>query len=193
MAESIDKMMDVADVYAAALHALALPKQAVEAIREELERLVALTEQDRTFAEFLRSSAIDADKRAASLDRMFRGKLSDTLLDTLQVMNRHGRLETLPALLRCFSHRAETAAGMVEVRVTSAVELDSAHQARLEQLAARLSGRKPIMAFVVDASVIGGLVMQVGDFRFDYSLRRQLQLARTRLRERGDRGLRRTA
>lgn len=81
----------------------------------------------------------------------------------------------------------------IEVRVTSAVELNNEHKVRLEQLAARLSGRKPIMQFVVDASVIGGLVMQVGDFRFDYSLRRQLQLARTRLRERGDRGLRRTA
>jgi F-type H+-transporting ATPase subunit delta len=193
MAESIDEMMDVADVYAAALHALALPAQAVKAIYEELRQVVELAERDRTFGEFLRSSAIDAEKRAASLDRMFRGKLSDTLLDTLQVMNRHGRLETLPAMLRCFVVRAEAAAGMVEVRVRSAIELTPEQRLRIEALAAELSKRKPIMEFAVDPDVLGGLVMQINDFRYDYSLRRQLQLARARLRERGERGIRRTA
>jgi F0F1-type ATP synthase delta subunit len=49
------------------------------------------------------------------------------------------------------------------------------------------------MEFVVEPELIGGLVMQIGDYRYDYSLRRQLQLARTRLRARGDRGLRRSA
>ncbi len=193
MAESIDKMMDVADVYAAALHALVLPKEAVRATHDELAQVVELAEKDRAFGEFLRSSAIDADKRAASLDKMFRGKLSDALLDTLQVMNRHARLETLPAMLRCFQLRAEAAAGMVEVGVQSAVELTPDQKSRVEKLAAELSRKKPIMQFTVDPGVLGGIVMQIGEYRYDYSLRRQLQMAKTRLRERGDRGLRKSA
>lgn len=193
MAESIDKMMDVADVYAAALHALTLPKQTVRETAEELRQIVELAQADRTFGEFLRSSAIDNVKRAASLDRMFRGKLSDTLLDTLQVMNRHGRLETLPAVLRCFVVRAEAAAGMVEVRVRSAIELTPGQKSRIEALAAELSKRKPIMEYTVDPDVLGGLVLQINDFRYDFSLRRQIELARVRLRERGERGLRRSA
>lgn len=193
MPDSIDKMMDVADVYAAALHALVLPQQAVQTTHDALAQLVELAERDRTFGEFLWSSAIGVDKRAASLDKMFRGKLSDTLLNTLQVMNAHGRLDTLPAMLRCFVLRAEAAEGVVEVCVQSAVELTATQKTQAEALAAGLAKKKPIMTFVVDPEILGGLVVQIGDYRYDYSLRRQLQLAQSRFRERGDRGLRHSA
>ena len=59
----------------------------------------------------------------------------------------------------------------------------------LAQLAAELSGRLPLMEYVVDPEVIGGLVLQIGDCRFDSSVRSRLRAARTQLLERSSRGL----
>ena len=75
---------------------------------------------------------------------MFHDRLSDMLLNTLQVMNRHGRLALLQPLLRAYDLRREQARGEVEVTATSAVELDAAQRAEVARVAAALSGKKPV-------------------------------------------------
>ena len=183
MAQDIEKDVATADVYAAALFALATEGNAVDAVRDELEQLVQLTRQNPELAAFIASLAIDDDERARSLDRMFRGRLSDMLLSTLQIMNRHGRLALLQPLLRAYDLRQEQARGEVEVVATSAVELNAAQRAEVARVAAALSGKKSLVAYQVDPSVIGGLVLQIGGLRFDNSIRRHLWTAQNRLLE----------
>ncbi|HPM25443.1 MAG TPA: F0F1 ATP synthase subunit delta, partial [Phycisphaerae bacterium] len=88
MAHDVEKGIDVADVYAAALFALAREQNVLDDVRDELAELVRLVERDRSFAAFIASAAVDDDEREQSLERMFRGRLRDLVLDTLQVMNR---------------------------------------------------------------------------------------------------------
>ena len=183
MAQDFEKDFATADVYAAALIALATEGGTVDAVRDELAQLVQLAGQNPEFAAFIASLAIDDDEREQSLERMFRGRLSDMLLNTLQIMNRHSRLALLPPLLRAYDLRREQAQGEVEVAVTSAVELDAAQRAEVARVAAALSGKKPLVAYQVDPSVIGGLVLQVGGLRFDNSIRRHLWTAQNRLME----------
>jgi len=171
-------------VYAAALLALASEAGTTEIVREELEGLARLSEQEPQFTAFLSSAALDADDRELSLERMFRGRLSDLLLNTLQVMNRHGRLALLPQLLRAYTLRLEDARGQVEVTARTAVELDPEQKEQVVELAQRLSGRKPLVEFVVDPELIGGLVLEMADHRYDNSIRRHLAMARRRLLER---------
>jgi F-type H+-transporting ATPase subunit delta len=188
MAEQPEKGSDVAEVYGAALFALAAEARATDAVEAELAGLVRLAEQDPSLVAFLTSAAIDADTRGHSLERMFRGRLSDLVLDTLLVMNRHGRAGLLHALWRAYVLRLEDARGQVEVVATGAVELGAAQKAEVEKVATELSGRKPLVKYVVDAQVIGGLVLQIGDWRYDNSVRRHLRDAQQRLLERSTRG-----
>lgn len=187
MAQDVEKGIDVADVYAAALFALAREQNVLDDVRDELAELVRLVERDRSFAAFIASAAVDDDEREQSLERMFRGRVRDVVLDTLQVMNRHGRLELIHALWRAYVLRLEDARGQIEVQATSAVELDGAQRAEIERLAAQLAGRKPLVQYIVDPDVIGGLVLRIGDHRYDHSLRRQLSAARRLLLERTNR------
>lgn len=189
MAEPTDEQLETADVYAEALFDLATKADQVDTVRSELEELVRLTALAPGLMEFLRSGAIDDDVREAGLERMFRGQLSDLLLNTLQVMNRHGRAHLLQPLRRCFELRRQAAHNQIEVRVTSATALDDAQQAEVQRLAAELSGKEPLVKYTVDADLVGGLVLQIGDRRFDGSIRRRLRRAREHLLERGARGL----
>jgi len=190
MADSLDQQLAIADVYAAALFELARDAGAVSATREELGEFVKLQEQDADFAAFMCSSAIDPERRAAVLEKTFRGKLSDMTLNTLLVMNAKGRGGLAAALRRAFVLREEDAAGQVEGIATSAVELSGEQRHEIERVAAEVSGKKPLVEFVVDPSLIGGLTLQIGDLRYDNSVRRQLSVAAVKLRERGERGLR---
>ena len=189
MAENAEKGIDVADVYAAALFELAREAKALDDVRGELTELVRLAEQEPGFAAFMTSSTVDDDARERSLEKMFRGRLSDMVLNTLQVMNHHDRAALFPQLLRTFVLRLEDARGQIEVTATSAVALDAAQQTEVAALAEELSDRQPLVEYIVDPELIGGLVLQIGDYRFDNSIRWHLRTARARLMERSSRGL----
>lgn len=189
MAESLDKQIAVADAYAEALFALAQEKQCVAIVRHELEELVSLEQIEPSFAAFMSSAALDDDHRAAGLEKMFRGRISDEVLNTLLVMNERGRFGLTAALLRSFVIRHEAAEGQIEGTVTSAVELSDDLRKQAERTAAEISGKKPLLKFQVDPAILGGLVVQIGDWRYDNSVLRHLTAARRRLYERGQHGL----
>ena len=189
MTDRIETGIEIADVYAAALFELATQADAVDDVRQELETLVQLAEQDAKFAAFMAPGPVDDDARRESLEKMFRGRLSDIVLNTLQVMNERGRAGLLAPLLRAFVLRVEDARGQVEVQATSATELDARQQAEVTKVAEELSGRQPLVNFVVDPDLIGGLVLQIGDYRFDNSIRWHLRKARVDLHDRANRGL----
>ena len=183
------KGSDIAKVYADALFDLAKAAGTIDKIGAELQELASFQVQEPQFAEFLSSQVIDDDERERSLERMFRGRVDDTLLDTLQVMNQHGRIGLLPQLLRAFVLRIEEDRGQVEVQAISAVELSGVEQADVQTLAAQLTGRQPLMDYRIDPSIIGGLVLEVGGYRYDDSVRHNLDALRRRMLERSSRGL----
>lgn len=189
MAVSLDSLMEFAGVYASALFSLAREHGKIDVVRHELDELVKLAELTPEFDAFLNSAALDDDHRAAGLERMFRGKLSDEVLNTLQVMNRNGRNGLLRALARSYALQQEEAAGQVEAFVTTAVELSDDEKQAVTKVTAEKTGKSPLMAFRVDPEILGGLILQVGDLRYDNSIRSQLHEARERLMERSEVGL----
>lgn len=189
MAVSLDSQMEFAGVYATALFELARERGKIDVVRQELDELVKLADQEPEFDAFLNSDALDDDHRAAGLERMFRGKLSDEVLNTLQVLNRNGRNGLLRALARSFALQQQQAAGQVEVYVTTAVELNDDEKNAVARVAAEKTGKTPLMRFRVDPEILGGLILQAGDLRYDNSLRTQLHEARSRLMERSEAGI----
>jgi len=187
MSQGFEKELVIADVYAAALYRLAADANLVDEVRAELEELVRMAAADLQLGAFLSSSAVDDDDRERSLEKMFRGRLSDVVLNTLQILNRRGRLGLLSVVLRAYVLRLEVDRNQVEVTVTSAVELDAGQKTQVEEVAATLSGKQPIVDYIVDPEILGGLVLQIGDRRLDNSLRRHLAIARDRLLERTSR------
>jgi F-type H+-transporting ATPase subunit delta len=189
MVESFEKLLDVADVYAQALFELAQESGQIDAVRQELDELVRLARSEQQLGAFFTSRALDDDRRKAIMEKTLRGRVSDLVLNTLLVTYSHGRSGLLEALCRCYALRQEEAAGQVEATATSAVPLEEPQRRAVTELAARLSARKPLVDFRVDPGVLGGLILQIGDIRYDNSLRRHLNVARHRLAERSERGL----
>lgn len=191
MADSFDRQLAAANVYAVSLFELAREAGQVEQVRAELTELVQALEaaDDPVVRAFFESAALNDDVRAELLEKWFRGKLSDLTLNTLLVMNANGRTGLMRALLRDFVLAQEAAVGQIEATAVTAVPLDEAQRQQVTDAAAALSGRTPLIAFKVDPEMLGGLVLQIGDLRYDNSIRRKLREARGRLLERSERGL----
>ena len=140
MAKADDKEMAVAQVYAHAMHDLAKSRGEADALGEELAELAAYVEGSPELTTFFASPLVDAGERAKSLERLFRGRASDLLVDALQVIHRKERLGLLGAVADAYHLRHQEHLGEVDVRVTTAVPLSGALRRRLESVLEQHSG-----------------------------------------------------
>jgi F-type H+-transporting ATPase subunit delta len=174
----------VARIYGAAMLSLARQRGEARQLDGELVEIVQYLRRDDDFARFLSSPMVDTQARKKSLETLLRGRGSDLLVDTLQVLNAKGRLELLPAIAETYHQALQEEEGILAVRVRSAVPLDDAQRRSVRAAAASYSGKEVELEEEVDAALIGGLVLEIGDQKIDGSVRGSLARLRDRFTER---------
>src|ERR1700676_4797555 len=150
----------------------------------ELQDLGRAIENDAELATFLASPLVSSEARAEVLEKVFRRRASDLLVDSLEVINQHGRLGLLRATPAAYRDEYRDLRGMVDVRVTTAVPLSEAQHASLSKAVAKFTGKQPQLIERVDPSILGGLVVEVAGEKIDSSLATQLHDVGTELAQR---------
>ncbi len=156
-----------------------------DAVIAELEEIRAdvLVAQPR-FAAVLASPSVAAAEKDRIVTETFEGRALPTVVRFLRVLNRHGRLGLLSTITRQARATLDRRQNRKPVTVRSAVPLDEGQQASLRDRLASMIHATPVITLEVDPSLIGGLVVQVGDDVYDASVRNRLERLRGRLIER---------
>ncbi len=185
----IEKEPDaLADIYATSLYQLADQaggRGAIETTLGELEDVLEIARRDKHFSEFLASRVVPASQRAQSLDRILKGRCSDLTLRFLQVLNDKGRLSHLTAIVGAFDRQVQEKFGRIEVDVYTASPASSDELASIRQQLQQRLGREPVLHAYVDAGMIGGLKLQIGDQLIDGSVATQLRRLKDQFAQRG--------
>ncbi|MFB0986076.1 MAG: ATP synthase F1 subunit delta [Phycisphaerales bacterium] len=175
----------VARVYAQSLLELAEAAGGDEKIVETSAELIAIMEiirSDEATAEFLRSPIVEQEKRAIAIRRIFEGRISDLILRFILVLNGKGRLGEFGAMAAAYDELVNTRLGRVEVDVyTVEGRLEADQLAVLGEKVKSRFGQDPVFHQYADSSLIGGLVLRVGDQLIDGSVRGQLRRMREEL------------
>ena len=176
----------VADVYAQALLDLAIERNQVDTIDLEFGEFAAQLERDSDFKAFVTARVIDSAQRRKSLDVMFKGKMSDLLLDTLQVLNNKERLEIVAKVRRRYHELMLEHQALKEVQVITAEPLSDAKRVSLQQLMEARTGHTVTLVEQIDPTVLGGLIVRVDDDQIDMSVSRQLRRFQETLLQRAE-------
>lgn len=179
-----DKQIAIARVYSRSMLDLAEKRDEAEGLLAELGDLATYLERNPEFATFLASPMVDADERAASLKKLFRDKASHLLVDSLQVLNRKGRLALLGAVAETYRDEYQKRRGRVDVHVRTAVPLTDGLRAQLRTAAADYTGKDPVLIEEVDDAMIGGIVLRIGDQKLDATVAYRIRKLRSAFHER---------
>ncbi|MEZ6123525.1 MAG: ATP synthase F1 subunit delta [Planctomycetaceae bacterium] len=140
--------------------------------------------QNPDFRALLVSDFVGRDDKLSVVDRALAPQCSEYFANFLKVLIRHGRLDLVEQIREVVRQLREERAGQRRVQIRSARPLSEGSRSQIAQQLKDKLGFDPILQESVDESLIGGLVIQVGDTVYDSSLRTRLKTLAGRLTER---------
>jgi F-type H+-transporting ATPase subunit delta len=126
-------------------------------------------------AAFFTSGVVSRSKKAKAIRHAFENRASELLTNFLLVLNDHDRLDLLRVVDTAYRELLEERAGHVRVHVLSAVPLLAEQADKLRRELRETFHREPVLEAKVDPDLLGGLVVQLGDWVYDGSVRTRLQ------------------
>ena len=174
----------IARTYADAfLRAAAASEAGADATLEEFTSLHDdVLAPNPAFERMLTGPLVGTEEKLGLIERVVAPRASATFTNFLRVLARHGRLELLPQILGEAHVAREAELGKRRVVVTTARPLSDADLARVESELDAAVSFTPVVIPEVDPSILGGMVIRVGDTVYDSSLKARLRQLRGRLK-----------
>ena len=153
----------------------------LEDVEDELFRFGRIVGGNRELGRVLSDRKASAEGRSALLDSLLSGKAHPTTSQLVRNVLSGPHVGSAENAVARLSEVAGRRRGQSVARVTTAVPLTAAQEQRLTQVLGRIYGRTIGLQVTVDPSVLGGLVVQVGDEVIDGSIAHRLEAAQRRL------------
>ena len=167
--------------YAKAIFTVARAEGAEAHVEDELFRFARTMEREVKLRDAIIDPGLPPEHRQRMLDELLGGRVNPLTLNVIGFIISAGRARELPQIIDALVEvsAAERAKSVAEVR--TAVPLGEAERQKLRDSIQRATGKSVELKVLVDPTVVGGLLVRVGDLIFDGTVRRRLQMAKERL------------
>jgi len=166
---------DRIDAYAEALFEVARSEGALGRVEDELFSVARTIETNDALRDALTDQAIPVDRRQGIVEDLLGGRASTTTTALVSFVLAAGRARDLPKIIDRLVEKAAESRSEEVAEVRTAVPLDDDQRQRLAAALSKHTGKKVSLKVVVDPSILGGVVAQVGDTVIDGSVRRRLE------------------
>lgn len=165
----------VAKTYGDALFELSLEENVTDTLLEEAQGIRQILRQNPEFDKLMKHPRISREEKLGVAKNVFGGRISPQMMGFLELVIRKERYRELEAVLLYFEDRVRAQRRIGVAYVTTAAELSEEKKAAvLAKLLQTTSFLSFEMHYEVDASLIGGMVIRIGDRVVDSSIRHKL-------------------
>lgn len=164
----------VAGRYGTALFELAVENNNVDSIKQEVINLKNILSEEKEFVELIKHPRISMDARRKMVEDVFGGKISDELLGLIDLTIQKGRQNLLLEIFEDFLSQVNTYHGIAVVSITSQTALSDAQKQQLIKKLETITNKKVSLVEYIDETLIGGMMLRMGDRIVDYSIKGML-------------------
>jgi len=166
---------ELAREYGDGLYALTEEENISEEVLGQLLSLKALFREQPDFIRLLGNMSLSKEERVKIIDSVLRGQVHPYLLNFLKILCERGALTEYEGCLAAFKTLYNQAHGIVEATVTTAVALDDEQRARMAEKLSAMTGKTVVLNEKVDASLVGGVLLEMNGQRYDNTLKTRLK------------------
>lgn len=167
----------VANRYAQSLIDLAVEQNKLEKIHEDMQGFKSSLDS-RDLVLMLKSPIINSSKKIDAFKAVFGGKVDEMTMSFFTLVMKKGREAALPEITNAFISQYRAKKNISSAKVITATKLT---QEKLDAIKASLSKSGNTTFEIeeeVDESLIGGFVIEMGDKKYDASVKHKLDKLR---------------
>ncbi len=169
------KDIRVAKRYAAALFSIAKRDGTLDAVAQDLTLMERFTKEVPYLRAVLMQPLVTDERKYKVADDAFGDRVTAVSLNFLKLLIRKRREDLLDECIRDFRLLLAEHNNTIDAHATTAVPMPSDQQTRLVQSLEHLTGKTVHLTTDLDTSLIGGVVVRLGDNIIDGSVRGRLQ------------------
>jgi F-type H+-transporting ATPase subunit delta len=173
-------MEQIAQVYARSLFEVAQERGLLDLIREQLGQFVDALNSTRALQTFFFSPYFSTDEKKQALHRAIDGA-DPVFMNFLETLIERHRMPAIFRVRTRYEALWDEANRLLPVEVTSAIELDDETVQTIADRVREQTGQTIELSRKVDSGILGGIVLRVGDFILDASIRNRLNQLRKEL------------
>lgn len=171
----------VASRYAKSLIDLAIEKNVLDAIFNDITAFKQTLAQNPALLNLFKSPIVTGDKKNAVVKNIFGSSFNALTIAFFEIIIRKRRDQYLPVMVDAFMAQYRQLKGISLASVTTAVPLNAGLMAEIRSFIEKQTGNTAEIQVAVDANLIGGMVIQIGDKLYDASITGKLKKAKNNL------------
>ncbi len=160
--------------YAQALFTVAQSEGSLAEVEDELFRFGRALDGHDELRNTLTDAQIPAARRQQVVEDLLGGKATDTTVSLISMVVGAGRARDLPKIIDQLVEMSAAESNKVVAEVRSAIDLSADQRDRLATALNSATGKTVELKVIVDPSVMGGIVTQIGDTVIDGTVRSRL-------------------
>ncbi len=165
----------VADVYGEALFELALEQNRVAEYTEEAKALIQILQENPELTQMMNHPSIGKDEKLAMIESVFKGKASDEIVGLMLMIEEKNHFQEMEEIFSHFIQRSMEHQNIGIAYVTTPMELSASKKEEVEKKLLETTRYVSFdMRYDVDPSLIGGMVVRIGDRVVDSSIRTKI-------------------
>jgi F-type H+-transporting ATPase subunit delta len=159
--------------YAKALLSLAKDKNVAKEVNDDMTTISETIANSSDLRSFLKNPVIKNNMKKSALVEIFRS-VNGVTSGLFAILIENNRLDILPLVAKDYNRLFDEMNGVQVARVTTAVPLTPALEAKIQQKVKELTGNEAKIENIIDESIIGGFILRVGDIQYNGSVSAQL-------------------
>jgi ATP synthase F1 delta subunit len=168
---------EIAEVYARSLFEVAAERGVLDAVREQLGQFADALRENRQLAVFFFSPYFSTKEKQEGLRRIL-DEPDEIFMNFLETLTERHRMPAIFRIRQRFDVLWDKEHQLLPVQVTSAIDLDEKIISSIGERIGEQTGREVQLSSTVDPDILGGLVLRVGNFILDASIRNRLEQLR---------------
>jgi F-type H+-transporting ATPase subunit delta len=166
---------DIARVYATSLVEFGQQKNALPEIEEGIRFLADLVTENKELRLFLVAPEIAKESKKEFIEKVFKGNISDYLINFLKVLLDNDRQSCLVDIQEALAALLDQVNNRQKVTIVTSVGLDDAMKNKMTARLTDVFKKEIIVKEEINASILGGIIIKVGDTVIDGSLLKDLK------------------
>jgi F-type H+-transporting ATPase subunit delta len=179
--------MNIAPVayrYASSLLQLSAERGSLASTQTDMLLIASTCAKEQALRSMLKSPVIKPDAKGRVLEQVFGQNVSEVTSRFMAILVRKGREGLLPDVAAAFGELHAQKENILSCQVSSAVVISDDVRQRVRQFAqGKFPGKSIVLSEKVDPSLIGGIVIRIGDEQLDASVSRRLHDLRRKFSE----------